>query len=106
MEEGLGPLLYMEIENQISSLNTFFEKLTSVNIPPEVIDFVELMRTAKYSTFLSDEKENTFHSLRISDIVLQVSDFEKSCGTSVLLYPVVSRYINNLKSQFLEDDYF
>ena len=41
----------MNIELSLSLLDDVYEKLPSINIPQEVFDFINLMKSAKYSTF-------------------------------------------------------
>ncbi|WP_288981861.1 hypothetical protein [uncultured Flavobacterium sp.] len=95
----------MNIELSLSLLDDVYEKLPSINIPQEVFDFINLMKSAKYSTFLNEEKEEIYHGLNLVTLVDLIKNFEKSCGASILLNSVVSKYITLIKTQPFEDDY-
>ena len=56
----------MNIELSLSLLDDVYEKLPSINIPQEVFDFINLMKSAKYSTFLNEEKEENL--AKITDL--------------------------------------
>ena len=95
----------MNIELSLSLLDDVYEKLPSINIPQEVFDFINLMKSAKYSTFLNEEKEEIYHGLNLVTLVDLIKNFEKSCSASILLNYVVSKYITLIKTQPFEDDY-
>lgn len=92
-----------DISELITQFGAMVNILPSPNIPPEVIAFMELMSQAKYSTFLTDEKEQQYHALNIAETVRANVDFEKSCKASALFNPLVLNYVRSLRTQVLDD---
>ena len=47
-----------------SSFLTFLDKLQELDVNPSVMEYIALMSQAKYSTFMSEDKENLFFYLK------------------------------------------
>lgn len=92
-----------DISELINQFGAMVNILPSPQIPQEVIAFIELMSQAKYSTFLTEEKEAQYHALNIRDSVNASIDFEKSCKASALFNPIVLNYVRSLRTQVLDD---
>lgn len=104
--EGYALFFYMEKNTLYFNLiGDFVKEIPVLNIPQEVIDFIELMKTAKYSTFLNQEKEDIYHSLNIQDAVNSSVLYTKSLNASIILNNIVNKYIRDIKTQSFEDDY-
>lgn len=82
-----------------------FNKIPSIDIPQEINDFIEMISSAKYSTFLTAEKEAQYHALNIDAIITAVTNFDASCKASILFIPTVQKYISSLKSQQTSDNF-
>ena len=53
VRRGLYPsfFIWKKIHYNFNLIGDFVKEIPVLNIPQEVIDFIELMKTAKYSTF-------------------------------------------------------
>jgi hypothetical protein len=58
-------------DNLFDSLMACLNMIPSTDIPEEVSDFIQMISSAKYSTFLTAEKEAQYHALNI-DAILQL----------------------------------
>ena len=87
-----------------SSFLTFLDKLQELDVNPSVMEYIALMSQAKYSTFMSEDKENLFFSLDVPKTMLQIISYEKSKSSSRLIFPIIFKYGKNLKS-IPQDDY-
>lgn len=87
----------------ITQFGAMVDILPSPQISQEVLAFIELMSQAKYSTFLTEEKEAQYHALNISETVNANRDFETSCKASALFNPIVLNYIKSIRTQALDD---
>ncbi len=81
------------------------ETVPSTEIPHELIDFMTIMSSAKYSTFLTAEKEDQYHNMHIDTVITTITNFDASCKTSILFVPTVQKYISSIKTQQISDDF-
>lgn len=92
-------------DNLFDSLMACLNRIPSTDIPKEVSDFIQMISSAKYSTFLTAEKEAQYHALNIDAIITAVTNFDASCKTSILFIPTVQKYISSLRSQQASDNF-
>ena len=92
-----------DVSELITRFGAMVDILPSPQISQEVIAFMELMSQAKYSTFLTNEKEEQYHALNIAETIRATIDFEKSCKASALFNPIVLNYVRSLRTQVLDD---
>lgn len=85
-------------QSLLDLFKTFSHSLKGSNLPQQVVDFIELMSTAKYSTFLDEEKQKIYSELNIVAAINGMGDFNRSCKVSVLHFSRIKKYIANLPS--------
>lgn len=84
---------------------SFDSVVSLVSKMPDSIDtsrisaFIDVIKDAKYSTFLTPEREQEYEALNVVPILNQIKYFDMSCKSSVLLIPGLRKYINLLKPQ-------
>jgi hypothetical protein len=94
-------------ETLIASLFELMKRLPNDSFSSNVIEFIDLMKSAKYSTFLTPEREQQYFDLNIAATLAQMQTFDAACKGSVLLVPSIRKYFSTLKTQApVEDDFF